>query len=62
MVARPTRLNAYEFAVVSALRAHQLMSGCMPQVGGDHKATTIAQMEVATGKVARIAYFETDKG
>lgn len=34
----------------------------MPQVGGDHKATTIAQMEVATGKVARIAYFETDKG
>lgn len=54
MVARPVRLNAYEFVIVASLRAHQLMGGCVPQLGGDHKATTMAQMEVATGKVARI--------
>jgi DNA-directed RNA polymerase subunit K/omega len=54
MVARPPALNAYEFVVVSALRAHQLMGGCLPRVAGDHKATTMAQMEVSTGEVARV--------
>ncbi|MBI4888731.1 MAG: DNA-directed RNA polymerase subunit omega [Acidobacteria bacterium] len=53
MVTRPTHLNAYEFAVVSALRAHQLMSGCVPQVDGEHKATITAQLEVASGKIER---------
>lgn len=54
MVTRPPHFNAYEFAVVSGLRAHQLMEGCLPQLDGEHNATTMAQMEVATGKVARI--------
>lgn len=54
MVARPPALNPYEFAVVAALRAHQLMSGCLPRLGGDHKATTMAQMEVSTGEVVRV--------
>lgn len=54
MVARPIGLNPYEFAVVSALRTHQLMHGCVPQLGGEHKATTMAQMEVASGKVVRV--------
>ncbi|MGH9349429.1 MAG: DNA-directed RNA polymerase subunit omega [Vicinamibacterales bacterium] len=48
------RVNACEFAVVSALRAHQLMAGCVPRLGGDHKATTMAQMEVRAGKVLRL--------
>jgi DNA-directed RNA polymerase subunit K/omega len=55
-VTPPVRLvstNRYEFAVVSALRAHQLMEGCTPRVDGDHKATTLAQLEVAAGHVAR---------
>jgi len=51
MVARPTHVNAYEFAAVAALRAHQLMDGCVPLLTGEHKATTMAQMEVAAGKV-----------
>lgn len=54
MVARPPSLNAYEFVVVAALRAHQLMAGCVPQLDGEHKATTMAQMEVATGRIARV--------
>lgn len=53
MVIRPTHLNAYEFVVVSALRAQQLLAGSTPRVAGDHNRATIAQMEVAEGRVAR---------
>ena len=53
MVTRPVHLNAYEFVVVSALRAQQLLAGCTPRLDGDHNATTMAQMEVAAGRVAR---------
>ena len=52
MVTRPPHFNPYEFAVVAGLRAHQLMHGCVPQMEGDHKATTMAQMEVASGKIS----------
>jgi DNA-directed RNA polymerase subunit K/omega len=54
MIARPAAVNAFEFAVVASLRAHQLMSGCVPRLAGDHTATTMAQMEVADGRVARV--------
>jgi DNA-directed RNA polymerase subunit K/omega len=47
-------ITGYEFAVVSALRAHQLMQGCTPRLVGEHKATTMARMEVAAGKVTRL--------
>jgi DNA-directed RNA polymerase subunit K/omega len=53
MISRPPHLNAYEFAVVAALRAQQLMAGCTPRLCGEHGATTMAQMEVAAGCVAR---------
>jgi DNA-directed RNA polymerase subunit K/omega len=53
MVIRPLHLNAYEFVVVSALRAQQLLAGCTPSLPGDHSAATMAQMEVAAGHVAR---------
>jgi DNA-directed RNA polymerase subunit K/omega len=53
MISRPRHLNAYEFAVVAALRAQQLMAGCTPRLAGEHSATTMAQMEVAEGCVAR---------
>jgi DNA-directed RNA polymerase subunit K/omega len=56
MVSRPYEMNAFEFVVVSALRAQQLMKGCVPHFDGAHKATTMAQMEVSAGKIAR----ETD--
>ena len=53
MVTRPKDYNRYEFAVVSALRAKQLLAGCTARVGGDHSASTMAQMEVANGHVVR---------
>jgi DNA-directed RNA polymerase subunit K/omega len=53
MIARPAHLNPYEFAVVAALRAQQLLAGCTPRLGGEHSATTMAQMEVAEGCVVR---------
>lgn len=52
-VHRPGHLNAYEFVVLSALRTQQLMAGCLPRLAGDHRATTMAQMEVAGGCVTR---------
>jgi hypothetical protein len=52
-VHRPVHLNAYEFVVLSSLRAQQLMAGCLPRLTGDHRATIMAQMEVADGCVSR---------
>ena len=54
MVVRPIHLNAYEFVVVSALRAQQLAQGCVPRVDGEHAPATTAQMEVAQGYIARV--------
>lgn len=51
MVIRPTHLNAYQFVVVSALRAQQLLAGSTPRMAGDHGAATMAQMEVAHGHI-----------
>jgi DNA-directed RNA polymerase subunit K/omega len=54
MVNRPVHLNAYEFSVVCALRAQQLLAGCTPRLPGEHSASTMAQMEVAAGFVGRV--------
>jgi DNA-directed RNA polymerase subunit K/omega len=53
MVNRPVHMNAYEFVVLAALRAQQLLAGCLPRLEGDHSAATMAQMEVAGGRVTR---------
>ena len=53
MITRPAHMNAYEFVVVSALRAKQLLAGCLPRLDGDHSPAMMAQMEVAAGRVAR---------
>lgn len=55
MIQRPVGFSAFEFSVLSGLRAAQLMRGCLPRVEGIHKNTTIAQLEVASGKVTRAA-------
>jgi DNA-directed RNA polymerase subunit K/omega len=55
MINRSPLTNSFEFVVISALRTQQLQRGCTPRVGGIHKLTTLAQMEVVAGKVARIA-------
>jgi DNA-directed RNA polymerase subunit K/omega len=54
MVQRPEEMNAFEFVVVSSLRAAQLMRGCTPRVTGIHKTIQTAQLEVAAGKVSRL--------
>ena len=58
MVERPANYNAFEFVVVAGLRAAQLMRGCTPRIEGTHKVIETAQIEVATGLVARTAASE----
>jgi DNA-directed RNA polymerase subunit K/omega len=53
MVKRPAHMNPFEFAVVSSLRAAQLMRGCTPRIGGTQKVIVTAQLEVAAGKVGQ---------
>lgn len=62
MVTRPAAFNAYEFVVIASLRAKQLLSGCVPRVEGDHSASTMAQMEVSSGKVGRASADEPEAG
>ena len=51
MVIRPKHFNAYQFVVVSSLRAQQLLAGSTPRMEGVHGAATMAQMEVAEGHI-----------
>jgi DNA-directed RNA polymerase subunit K/omega len=53
VVIRPVDANPFEFVVVAALRAQQLLAGCVPRVDGTHTPAITAQMEVADGCVAR---------
>ena len=54
MVHRGAAVNAFEFVAIAALRAKQLQRGCVQRVVGDHKRTTLAQMEIVAGKVGRM--------
>ena len=54
MVSRPYGSNPFEFVVVSALRAAQLMKGCTPRVPPGYKHIVTAQLEVAAGLVSRV--------
>jgi DNA-directed RNA polymerase subunit K/omega len=54
VVTRPAGTNAFEFVVVSALRAAQLMKGCTPRVPPGYKPIVTAQLEVAAGLVSKI--------
>ena len=51
MVKRPIDINAFEFAVLSGLRAAQLHRGCTPRVERSPKVAVTAQHEVAQRKV-----------
>lgn len=53
MVQRPSEFSAFEFVILSGLRAAQLLRGCTPRVDSTHKIITTAQMEVAQHKVMR---------
>jgi len=51
MVKRPSGMNAFEFVVLSALRAEQLHRGCTPRVEQSPKVAVTAQHEIAERKV-----------
>ena len=55
MIHRPAEFSAFEFVILSGLRAAQLMRGCTPRVEGAHKTIVTAQIEVVTGKVVQAA-------
>ena len=57
MVKRPADMNAFEFSVVSGLRAAQLNRGCTPRVERSAKLAVTAQHEVAQRKVVRAEDF-----
>lgn len=48
---RPLGVGAFQFVILSSLRAVQLTRGCRPRVDGVHKNTVMAQLEVSQGKV-----------
>jgi len=54
MVRRPNDMNAFEFVVLSALRAAQLQRGCTPRVEQSPKPAVTAQHEVAERKVLAV--------
>ena len=51
MVRPPHDMNAFEFVVLSGLRAAQLHRGCTPRVEQSQKIAVTAQHEVAERKV-----------
>ena len=53
MVRRPDGINAFEFSVLSGLRAAQLQRGCTPRVPQCQKTAVTAQHEVAERKIVR---------
>jgi DNA-directed RNA polymerase subunit K/omega len=53
VIQRPAEFSAFEFVILSGLRAAQLLRGCTPRVESTHKLIMTAQMEVAQGKVVR---------
>jgi DNA-directed RNA polymerase subunit K/omega len=54
MVNRPVKTNAFEFVIVSALRAKQLMRGCSARLPSTHKLMMTAQLEVAAGLIETV--------
>ncbi len=54
MIHRPPGIGRFGFAVLSALRAAQLIRGCRPRVDGEHKPIMTAQIEVSEGKVRQM--------
>ena len=60
MIQRPPGMGAFHFSVLATLRAAQLVRGCRPRVEGIHKATVMAQLEVAGQKVQQLLAVTAD--
>jgi DNA-directed RNA polymerase subunit K/omega len=56
MIDRSKLSNSFEFVVTAGARARQLLAGSVPRVDvGEHKTTTVAQQEVITRAVEKVA-------
>jgi len=56
MIDRSKLPNSFEFVVTAGARARQLLAGSVPRVDvGENKKTTVAQREVATKQVEKLA-------
>jgi hypothetical protein len=53
-------MNAFEFSVLSGLRAAQLHRGCTPRVPQSQKVAVTAQHEVAERKIVRSVTLPSD--
>jgi DNA-directed RNA polymerase subunit K/omega len=53
VIHRPVEFSAFEFVVLSGLRAAQLMRGCTPKIEAGHKTIVTAQLEIASYKVVQ---------
>lgn len=63
MIDRSKLPNSFEFVVTAGARARQLLAGSTPRVPvGNHKKTTIAQTEVVTKVVERVANDPSESG
>ena len=61
MIDRSKLSNSFEFVVTAGARARQLLAGSTPKVdAGDHKKTTVAQREVITRAVEKVAKEEAE--
>jgi hypothetical protein len=55
VIQRPPGMGAFQFVVISTLRAAQLIRGCRPHIASTHKAIITAQVEVAAGMVRQLS-------
>jgi DNA-directed RNA polymerase subunit K/omega len=56
MIDRSKLPNSFEFVVTAGARARQLLAGSVPRVDvGENKKTTVAQREVITKQVEKLA-------
>jgi DNA-directed RNA polymerase omega subunit len=56
MIDRTKLPNSFEFVVTAGARARQLLAGSTPRVAvGENKKTTVAQREVITRAVEKVA-------
>ena len=62
MLYRDPQSNPFEFVLVVAQRAKQLMAGCVPRVDPANKVIVTASREVLAGKVARVTPLPVPEG
>lgn len=52
--------NSFEFVIIAAARARQLLAGCIPRVEGSPKLARRALQEVVAGQVDKVEQTPTN--